>query len=64
MKRREFLVLAGGVAASVPFAARAQQPARPVIGYLGSGYAEDQKNLVAATLQGLKEAGDMSRAKI
>jgi putative tryptophan/tyrosine transport system substrate-binding protein len=57
MKRREFLVLAGGVAASVPFAARAQQPAKPVIGYLGSGYAEDQKNLVTATLQGLKEAG-------
>jgi putative tryptophan/tyrosine transport system substrate-binding protein len=57
MKRREFFALAGGAAASLPFAARAQQPARSVIGYLGSGYAEDQKNLVAATLQGLKEAG-------
>ena len=57
MKRREFIFLLGGVAASVPLAARAQQPARPVIGYLGSGYAEDQKNLVAATLHGLKEAG-------
>jgi putative tryptophan/tyrosine transport system substrate-binding protein len=57
MKRREFLALAGGAAASLPLAARAQQPAKPVIGYLGGGYAEDQKNLVAATLQGLKEAG-------
>jgi len=56
MKRREFIALLGGAAAGVPFAARAQQ-SMPVIGYLGSGYAEDQKNLVAATLQGLKEAG-------
>jgi putative ABC transport system substrate-binding protein len=56
MKRREFIALLGGAAASLPFAARAQQ-SMPVIGYLGSGYAEDQKNLVAATLQGLKEAG-------
>jgi putative ABC transport system substrate-binding protein len=57
MKRREFFVFAGGVAASLPFASRAQQPGKSVIGYLGSGFAEDQKNLVAATLQGLKEAG-------
>jgi putative tryptophan/tyrosine transport system substrate-binding protein len=57
MKRREFFVLAGGAAASLPFAALAQQPGKSVIGYLGSGFAEDQKNLVAATLLGLKEAG-------
>jgi putative tryptophan/tyrosine transport system substrate-binding protein len=57
MKRREFLALAGGAVASVSFAARAQQPVKQVIGYLGSGYAEDQKSLVAATLLGLKQAG-------
>jgi putative ABC transport system substrate-binding protein len=57
MKRREFLALAGGAVASAPFAARAQQPVKQVIGYLGSGYAEDQKSLVAATLLGLKQAG-------
>ena len=56
MKRRGFLAFAGATAMA-PFAARAQQPGRPVIGYLGSGFAEDQKSLVAATLLGLKEAG-------
>jgi putative tryptophan/tyrosine transport system substrate-binding protein len=40
----------------LPLAALAQQT-KPVVGYLGSGSADDQQNLVAATLQGLKEAG-------
>jgi putative ABC transport system substrate-binding protein len=39
-----------------PLAALAQQT-KPVVGYLGSVSADDQQNLVAATLQGLKEAG-------
>jgi putative tryptophan/tyrosine transport system substrate-binding protein len=39
-----------------PLAAVAQQ-GKPVVGFLGSGFADDQQNLVTATLQGMKEAG-------
>jgi putative ABC transport system substrate-binding protein len=56
MKRREF-ILALGAAVSLPLAARAQQSTIPVVGYIGSGVMDDQLNLVAATRQGLKEAG-------
>jgi putative ABC transport system substrate-binding protein len=56
MKRREFITLLGGVA-MWPIAARAQQPPMPVVGFLRNTAATGSAHLVAAFLQGLKEAG-------
>jgi len=57
LRRREFITLLGGVTVAWPRAAQAQQPAVPVVGFLGTRASGDDPQLLTEFRRGLKEVG-------
>jgi len=55
MRRREFITLFGGVAATWPLAARAQQSALPVVGYLNYSSPESDTSRLTGLRRGLNQ---------
>jgi ABC-type uncharacterized transport system substrate-binding protein len=57
MRRRDFITILGGSAAAWPFAAHAQQPAMPIVGFVSTLSPEPSVGRVAAFRKGLNETG-------
>jgi ABC-type sugar transport system substrate-binding protein len=57
VKRRDFIALVGGATAAWPLTAHAQQPAMPVVGFVGMTTPDDFADRTAAFREDLKESG-------
>jgi putative ABC transport system substrate-binding protein len=64
MRRRQFIKLVGGAAAALPLAARAQQSAMPVIGFLAGGLERTGLPIITAYKQGLADVGYVERKNV
>jgi ABC-type uncharacterized transport system substrate-binding protein len=64
MRRRQFIIGFGGTAIAFPLAARAQQVAIPVIGWLGSAEPKGQAPHIAAFIEGLRETGHVEGSNV